>query len=110
MPGGVGSDAARVLGVALRADPSPHVGGMEEMGCRRPPALPQDALNGRIAGDIDFPPNQPNPRSQVWELRTKKLAMDLPGHADEVYTVDWSPDGASVASGGKDRILKLWRQ
>ncbi len=47
---------------------------------------------------------------KVWDLRTKKLMVDLPGHADEVFTVDWSPDGASVASGGKDKVLKLWRQ
>ena len=48
-------------------------------------------------------------RLQVWDLRTRKLKVDLPGHADEVFTVDWSPDGMSVASGGKDRVLKLWR-
>ena len=47
---------------------------------------------------------------KVWDLRTKKLLQDLPGHADEVFSVDWAPDGASVASGGKDRVLKLWRQ
>ena len=47
---------------------------------------------------------------QVWDVHTRKLRLDLPGHADEVYTVDWSPDGASVASGGKDKVLKLWRQ
>lgn len=45
---------------------------------------------------------------QIWDIRTHKLKMDLPGHADEVYTVDWSPDGEKVASGGKDRVLKLW--
>jgi len=44
---------------------------------------------------------------KVWDMRTKKLKFDLPGHADEVYTVDWSPDGDRVASGGKDKILKL---
>ena len=47
---------------------------------------------------------------QVWELRTKKLLEDLPGHADEVYTVDWSPDGERVATGGKDRNLKVWKR
>ncbi|MCI81408.1 notchless-like protein, partial [Trifolium medium] len=25
-----------------------------------------------------------------------------------VYAVDWSPDGEKVASGGKDKVLKLW--
>ena len=47
---------------------------------------------------------------QVWELASRKLKVDLPGHADEVFTVDWSPNGGSVASGGKDCLLRLWRQ
>lgn len=47
---------------------------------------------------------------QVWDVATRKLKLELPGHADEVFTVDWSPDGASVASGSKDRLLRLWRQ
>ncbi|KAF2307440.1 hypothetical protein GH714_028626 [Hevea brasiliensis] len=38
----------------------------------------------------------------VWDIRTRKLKQDLPGHADEVYAIDWSPDGEKVASGGKD--------
>ena len=46
---------------------------------------------------------------QVWDVKTRKLKLDLPGHADEVFAVDWSPDGSAVASGGKDKILKLWR-
>jgi ribosome assembly protein 4 len=45
----------------------------------------------------------------VWEIKTKKLLEELPGHADEVYAVDWSPDGERVASGGKDKNLKIWR-
>lgn len=35
--------------------------------------------------------------------------FDLPGHADEVYGVDWSPDGMKVCSGGKDKLLKIWK-
>lgn len=43
-------------------------------------------------------------------MAKRGLAMDLPGHAEEVYTVDWAPDGTRVVSGGKDRLLKLWRR
>jgi ribosome assembly protein 4 len=38
-----------------------------------------------------------------------KLKEDLPGHKDEVYAVDWSPDGGKVASGGKDKAIRIWR-
>ena len=47
---------------------------------------------------------------QVWNVASRKIMVDLPGHADEIYAVDWSPDGACVASGGKDEVLRLWRQ
>ncbi|CAB0013742.1 unnamed protein product, partial [Nesidiocoris tenuis] len=43
----------------------------------------------------------------VWSMKTKKLLFDLPGHQDGVYAVDWSSDGSKVASGGKDKVLKL---
>lgn len=46
---------------------------------------------------------------KVWTMKTKKMMFDLPGHADEVFSVDWSPDGEYVASGGKDRLVKIWR-
>ena len=36
------------------------------------------------------------------------MYLDLPGHADEVFSVDWSPDGERVASGGRDRVLKMY--
>jgi ribosome assembly protein 4 len=35
------------------------------------------------------------------------MKAELPGHADEVFSVDWSPSGDKVASGGKDKILKM---
>lgn len=36
-------------------------------------------------------------------------SLDLPGHQDEVYAVDWSPDGQKVCSGGKDKAVRVWR-
>lgn len=50
---------------------------------------------------------------KLWDMRTKKLKFDLPGHADEVFSVDWSlcvGEGSRVVSGGRDRTIKFWRQ
>ncbi|KAG7280194.1 hypothetical protein CRUP_037555, partial [Coryphaenoides rupestris] len=44
---------------------------------------------------------------KVWDVKVGKLSMDLPGHADEVFAVDWSPDGQRVVSGGKDKCLRM---
>ena len=36
------------------------------------------------------------------------MMHNLPGHADEIYTVDWSPNGVKAASGSKDRRVRIW--
>ncbi|OIR58653.1 MAG: Notchless-like WD40 repeat-containing protein [Amphiamblys sp. WSBS2006] len=45
---------------------------------------------------------------KVWNTSSRKLSSELPGHSDAVYTVDWSCSGA-VCSGGKDKLLRLWK-
>jgi ribosome assembly protein 4 len=39
----------------------------------------------------------------------KRAKETLPGHADEVYALDWNPNGSSVATGSKDRTIKIWK-
>ena len=46
---------------------------------------------------------------KVWEVAGKRLKEDLPGHQDEVFAVDWSAEGGKVASGGKDKAVRIWR-
>ena len=45
---------------------------------------------------------------KVWDIKNRKLKVDLPGHDDEVYAVDWSTDGQQVASGGKDKKVRIF--
>ncbi|KOS15013.1 rsa4-wd-repeat protein involved in ribosome biogenesis [Malassezia pachydermatis] len=44
---------------------------------------------------------------KLWNLKTFKIKVDLPGHEDEVYCVDFLAD--KLASGGRDRNVKIWR-
>ena len=59
---------------------------------------------------------------KLWDLATGKVKVELPGHFDEVccliqlqmcftnlkvFTVDWSPQSDKVASGGRDKVLKM---
>lgn len=44
---------------------------------------------------------------KIWDLKTYKIKIDLPGHGDEVYCVDWVGD--KIASGGRDRQVRIWR-
>jgi len=38
-----------------------------------------------------------------------KALHTLSGHADEVFALDWSPSGEVLASGGRDRLIKFWK-
>ena len=44
-------------------------------------------------------------RHQLWDLRTYKIRIDLPGHTDEVYCVD--SVAVKVASGGRDKTVTM---
>ncbi|PFH53214.1 hypothetical protein AMATHDRAFT_171624 [Amanita thiersii Skay4041] len=44
---------------------------------------------------------------KIWDLKTYKMRMDLPGHSDEVYCVDFVAD--KVVSGGRDKVVKIWK-
>src|ERR1043166_6733957 len=47
-------------------------------------------------------------RIKIWDIKTGELLPTLEGHAGEVLSIAYSPNGRTLASGGADRSLRLW--
>ena len=45
---------------------------------------------------------------RLWDTNTGTLKTTLTGHAAEVTSIAYSPDGAILASGSKDTTIRLW--
>lgn len=44
----------------------------------------------------------------IWDTKTKKLTRTLKGHSGTVISLAYSPDGTQLASGGSDKIARVW--
>lgn len=45
---------------------------------------------------------------RVWECGTGHLLQTFAGHSAQINALTWSPDGATLASGSRDRTVRLW--
>jgi len=45
---------------------------------------------------------------KLWDLASGKNTATLKGHDNDVYSVAFSPDGKTLASGSIDETIKLW--
>jgi len=55
------------------------------------------ALGGFFSDDI-----------QIFDLETKRRIRDLSGHTDSVWSLAWSHNGRSLASGSADATARVW--
>ena len=45
----------------------------------------------------------------LWDVETGKLIDTLTGHINQVFTIAFSPDGKTLASGGWDSTVIIWK-
>ena len=45
---------------------------------------------------------------KLWDARSGDLIADLRGHAGPVFSLAFTPDGKTLASGSADGVVKLW--
>jgi WD40 repeat protein len=45
---------------------------------------------------------------KLWDVATRQELATLKGHGGEVWSVAFSNDGKTLASGSEDRSVKLW--
>ncbi len=44
----------------------------------------------------------------VWDLETRQIVLDAVAHGFELRSVDWSPDGTRLVTGGEDGLIQVW--
>ncbi len=44
---------------------------------------------------------------RIWDIVNGKIKVKLSGHAQDIYSLDWTKDGKSIVSGSGDHAVKV---
>ena len=45
---------------------------------------------------------------KIWQIQNRKLIKTLHGHTEPIKTISLSSDNSYLASGGWDKIIRIW--
>ena len=65
-------------------------------------------LGGWLPSGGGWAPAGPDDTARIWDAQTGALQAVLTGHTARVASVDFSPDGSTLATGSWDGAARLW--
>lgn len=63
------------------------------------------AAEGELAGRH---PSVQKHQILIWDVASGQLKRTMRGHTSHINSLSWAPDGQSLASGSRDKTLRLW--
>ncbi|MCB9461534.1 MAG: protein kinase [Anaerolineaceae bacterium] len=71
--------------------------------------------DGIFAFDVVLHPTEPiaavalnNGQLRFFDIETGDVALEIAAHEGPIHSLDTSPDGSQIVTGGADKIIKLW--
>ena len=78
------------------------------IGCQKPQTLKFSPCGKYLAVGAQWQDGQESVSVRLWDVKTWENIHTFWGHPTDVWSIDFSPDGETLASGSYDGTILLW--